>query len=182
MSAHAYAHPAPTARRNGADRRESLVAWLLGGVLAALAVAAVVVALWPASEADKARDDGEQFGSAVAALYYADSAAEVDAALVDMRDAAADSRSHAGDAVAEQVSDQADALERAADGFVGSRTADDSFSQDLYQAELDVAVDDLTNTADDFATNAPEVQQAFWDGFDTGFNGNETATTTSSLD
>jgi hypothetical protein len=168
MSTDAYANPAPTAPRIGADRRESLVAWLVGGVLAAVAVAAVIVALWPASEADKARDDGEQFGSAVAALYYADSAEEVDAALVDMRDAAADSRSHAGDAVAEQVSDQAGALERAADGFVGSRTADDSFSQDLYQAELDVAVDDLTNNADDFATNAPEVQQAFWEGVDAG--------------
>jgi hypothetical protein len=182
MSTASYASPSLSARRARADRRQSLVAWLVGGVLAAAAVAAVVVALWPASEADRARNDGERFGAAVAALYTADSAEEVDAALVDMHDAAVDTREHAGDAVAEQVSDQADALERAADGFVGSRTADDSFSRDLYQAELDVAVDDLANNADDFQSTGPDVQQAFWDGYETGVAGNETATTTSSLD
>ena len=182
MSTASYVSPSLSARRLGADRRESLVAWLVGGVLAAAAVAAVVIALWPASQADKARDDGKQVGAAVASLYNADSAEEVDAALVDMRDAAVDTREHVGDAVAEQVSDQANALERAADGYVGSRTADDSFSQDLYQAELDVAVDDLAYHADDFRSTGPEVQQAFWDGYETGFAGNETATTTSSLD
>ena len=63
-----------------------------------------------------------------------------------------------------------DALDRAADGFVGTLTADDEFEQDLYEAELDVAVDDLTSQAEDFRTTGPEVQQAFWDGFDTGLD------------
>ena len=181
MSA-AYASPSPAARTAGEDRQKSLVSWILGGTLIAALLAAFTIAVWPASEADKARDDGERFGEAVAALYNADTAAEVDAALVDMRDAAADTREHAGDAVADQVSAQAGALDRAADGFVGERTADDAFEQDLYQAELDTAVDDLTGQADDFRDQGPEVQQAFWDGYETGVNGNADATTTSSLD
>ena len=152
------------------DRLSAIVRWVTVGVLASAAIAAIAVAVWPASEADKARDDGERFGEAVAALYVAETPEEVDAALVDVHDAVADTREHAGDAVADQVSAQADALERAADGFVGSRTAGDSFEQDLYQAELDVAVDDLTSQADDFREQGPEVQQAFWDGYQDGVN------------
>ena len=112
------------------------------------------IAVWPASEADKARTDGEQFGQAVAQLHDAQSrrgrrrAGRGPAAATDTRD-------HAGDAVAEQVADQADALDRAADGFVGTHTADDAFEQDLYQAELDVAVDDLADQAEDFRTTGP---------------------------
>jgi LuxR family maltose regulon positive regulatory protein len=38
---------------------------------------------------------------------------------------------------------------------------------DLYQSELDTAVADLNDNAADFRTEGPEVQQAFWDGFQT---------------
>ena len=162
----AHTTPAPVAP----DRRTSLVRWIGGGALAATALTAMTIAVWPASEADKARADGEQFGQAVAQLQDAQSTSEVDAALAEVQTAASDTADHAGDAVTEQVNDQADALDRAADGFVGSLTADDEFEQDLYQAELDVAVDDLTGQAEDFRTTGPEVQQAFWDGFDTGLN------------
>jgi hypothetical protein len=124
--------------------------------------------VWPASEADKAREDGKQVGEAVSALYDATSAEEVDAALTDLHDAVADSREHAGDRVSSQVDDQADALARAADGFVGSHTTDDAFEADLYQAELDYAVDDLTSQASDFRAEGPEVQQAFWEGVQEG--------------
>ena len=86
---------------------------------------------------------------------------EVEAAAVDTRD-------HASDAVADQVDDQAYALDLAVDGFVGSRTSDDSFSVDVYQAELDTALADLACNAEDFRTTGPEVQQAFWDGFESG--------------
>ena len=41
------------------------------GLLAAALLAAVTIAVWPPSEADKARDDGEQMGQAVAQLYDA---------------------------------------------------------------------------------------------------------------
>jgi hypothetical protein len=57
------------------------------------------------------------------------------------------------------------------DGFVGSRTADHEFDAELYQAELDYAVDDLTTQASEFRTEAPEVQQAYWEGFEEGFSG-----------
>jgi hypothetical protein len=163
MSAtHAPARPA---------RRTSLVGKILGGTLIASALVAATIAVWPASEAEKARDDGEQLGQAVSNLYYADTEADADAALAEIDQAAIDSRDHADDAVAEQVADQEDALARAVDGFVGSRTADHEFDAELYQAELDYAVDDLTTQASEFRTEAPEVQQAYWEGFEEGFSG-----------
>jgi hypothetical protein len=144
---------------------------LAGGGAVAAALAALAIAVWPASEVDKARSDGEQFGAAVAQLQAADTTEEVDAALVEVRDAAATTADHGYDAVSSQVTDQADALDRAANGFVGSVTTDDAFEYDLYQAELDGAVSDLENNAEDFRTTGPEVQQAFWDGYETGLNG-----------
>ena len=83
----------------------------LAALLAVCVVAAATVALWPASEADKARDDGEQVGQAVNQLYYAESTEEVNDALYD-----------------------------------------------------------LSSQADRFRTNAPEVEQAFWEGVDSGLN------------
>jgi hypothetical protein len=141
----------------------------LGGVLAA-ALAALTLALWPASEADKARDDGEQVGTAVSHVYEADNSAEVDAAVAELDAAVADTRAHAGDELAEQVDDQTDALSRAADGFAGSVTTDDEWDYELYQAELDVALDDLADNAGDFRGQGPEVHRAFWEGFESGVN------------
>jgi hypothetical protein len=163
MSTTTHAIPTPT-------RRRSLLRWIAGGLVTAAAIVAIAIAVWPASEADKASEDGKQLGEAVTGLYNATNADEVDAAVTDIRAAVSDTREHAGDAVANQVDDQADALASAADGFVGSRTSDDAFEADLYQAELDYAIDDLTNQADDFRTNAPEVQQAFWDGYQEGLS------------
>ena len=98
------------------------------GTLCALAAAILTIAVWPASEADKARDAGEQ----------------------------AD----------ERVNDATDALSRAADGFVGSVTAADEFDQEPYEYELDAALDDLADSAEDTREDAPQVERAFWDGFD----------------
>ncbi len=154
-------------RTRSSSRMSKLGPWLVGLLVAATLVAAAV-ALWPPSEADKARDDGEQLGEAVTALYYAGSSSEVDAALADVHDAVIDTRDHAGDAAYNQAVDQEDALARAADGFVGSVTADDEFEADLYQAELDVALDDLSTQAADFREQGPEVRQAFWEGYEDG--------------
>jgi hypothetical protein len=142
-----------------------------GGTALAATLSVVAIAVWPASEADRAHDDGERYGEAVAQLYNADSTAEVDAALTELDAAAADTRDHAGDAVSEQVDDQADALARAADGVAGTVTADDELEADLYQAELDIAVTDLTSQAEDFRAEGPEVEQAFWEGVDDGLSG-----------
>ena len=142
----------------------------LAALLAVCVVAAATVALWPASEADKARDDGEQVGQAVSHLYYADSTEEVNDALDELNTAVSDSLDHGSDALGEQVTDQADALDRAANGFVGALTTDSEFDQELYEAELDYALDDLSSQADHFRTNAPEVEQAFWEGVDSGLN------------
>jgi hypothetical protein len=158
--------PAPLA----SERRTTLARWIGAGTLAATTLTVLTIALWPASEVEQARADGEQFGQAVAQLQNAQTSAEVDAALTEIQIAATETAEHAGDAISEQVNDQADALNRAAEGAAGTITADDGFEQDLYQAELDIAVDDLTNQAEDFRTTGPEVQQAFWDGYDTGLN------------
>jgi hypothetical protein len=135
----------------------------IGTTILAL-LGAVAVLAWPASATDRARDNGEQVGQAVNHLYEADTAADVDAAVAELDAAVSDTRADVSGDVADQVDDQADALSRAADGFVGSRTSDDSFEADLYQSELDRALDDLTEGAGDFRGQGPEAQQAFWDG------------------
>jgi len=146
------------------SRTRRLARWILGGTLVVALVTALTIAVWPASEADKARADGERYGAAVADLHDATSLEEADAALSDLHVAAVDTREHAGDAVSDQVARQSDALDRAVDGYVGMRTTDDEFSADVYQAQLDVAVDDLAAQADDFRATGNDVQQAFWDG------------------
>ena len=161
----AHTTPAPIARRS------SLLRWLTGGTLGATALTVVALAVWPASEADKAYADGERYGEAVGSLYAADTSAEVDAALTEMEAAAAEAVTHGGEAVADQVSAQEDALSRAANGFVGALTTDDAFEAELYEAELDLALTDLTNQAEDFRTTGPEVQQSFWDGYEAGLEG-----------
>ena len=141
--------------------------WItLGGLTLAALLTALVIALWPASNTDRARSDGEALGAAVTALNEADTQAEVDAALIDVRDAVADTGDHAGDAVADQVEAQADALERTVDGAYGTATSDDALESDLYERELETAVDDLNDNAADFREEGPEVQQAFWEGYD----------------
>ncbi len=143
----------------------TLLGWITGGTTVAAFLALGAIALWSPSETDAARSDGEAFGAAVVQLQSATTASEVDAALVDLRDAVADTGEHASDEVSEQVQQQADALERAADGFVGERSADNEFDQDLYQLELETAVDDLTSQADDFRAQGPAVRDAFWEGY-----------------
>jgi hypothetical protein len=143
----------------------SLTYWITGGVAFAALLTALAIAVWPASNTDKARSDGEALATAVSSLNTASNQDEIDAALVDVRDAAADTRDHAGDALADQVETQADALDRAAEGAYGAATADDEFSQEIYQWELDDAVADLNGNAEDFRAEGPEVQQAFWEGY-----------------
>jgi hypothetical protein len=167
----AHTTTAPAAPAAGATRRTSLLRWVAGGTTVAAILAAGAIAVWPASEAEKARADGEQLGQAVSALYVAETTTEVNAALDDVQTAAIDARDHAGDAVAEQVAETEDALSRAADGFVGVHSTSDDWDAELYQYELDTAVADLEQQADDLATSGPEVQQAFFDGYESGLAG-----------
>ncbi len=166
MSAATTTTPSPATA--GVGSTASLLRKLAGGTSLAAVLAATAIAVWPASEAEKAYDDGERFGAAVAQLQTAGTTEEVDDALAEMHAAATETREHGNDAVAQQVADQEDALDRAADGFAGSRSAGDSFEADLYQAELDTAVDDLSGNAEDFRATGPGVQQSFWDGYQDG--------------
>jgi hypothetical protein len=143
----------------------SLIYKLTGGLTLAALLTALTIVVWPASNTEKARNDGEALGAAVSSLNSATSQEEVDAAMVDIRDAVADTREHAGDALADQADEQADNLDQAADGAYGMATADDEFSQDIYEWELDDALTDLYDNAEDFRSEGPEVQQAFWEGY-----------------
>ena len=150
------------------SRTRSLVLQSVGGVLAVASITVGAVLLWPDSEADKARDDGERVGEAVAAVQAADSESEADAALDELTIAIQDTRDHAGDAVAEQAADQEEALSYAVEGYVGMVEADDDWEADVYEAELEWAMDDLADNASDFRETGPEVQQAFWEGVEEG--------------
>jgi hypothetical protein len=140
------------------------------GVLIAAALTVIAIAVWPASATETARADGKQVGEAVTELYNAQSSDDVEAAQADLQTAISESRDHAGDYVGDQVNRQYDALSRAADGFVGTHTTDSEWDAELYQSELDVAIDDLSSNADNFRTEGPEVQQAFWNGLQDGLN------------
>lgn len=167
MSAVPSSTPAPARKTTLA----TWTTWVAGGLAAVAAIVVLVIAVWPASETDKARDDGERVGAAVSQLQSATTTDEVDDALAELQDAVHDTRAHGYDAVDAQVSAQADALDRAANGYVGSISSDDDFEQAVYDDELDTALSDLESNADDFRTTGPEVQQAFWDGYETGLNG-----------
>jgi hypothetical protein len=151
-----------------ARSRSSVVRWIAGAIGLATLITVVTIAVWPASAADKARADGKHLGQAVGDLYHAQSQADVEAAFDDMRSALDDTRTHASDELSNQVDKQADALNRAADGFVGAHSSDNEWDQDLYQSELDYAVDDLVNNADDFSNQHSEVANAYADGFQDG--------------
>lgn len=141
--------------------------FIVGSVIVA-AVVVLAVAFWPDSDADKARADGEQFGAAVTELTNAGSTAEVEAAQAEIRAAAEETRTHAGDQIADQAADQADALDRAVDGYVGAVSAESDWDYELYELELEVALDDLSDNAAEFREQGPDLQQAFWDGFEEG--------------
>jgi hypothetical protein len=146
-----------------------MLRWITGGVLVAAVIAALTVALWPTSEVDKARQDGENVGQAVTDLRNAETTGDVDDALDDLHSAVRDTRDHAGDAVYEHVDAQGDAIYHTVNGFIGAATSDE-WEQDLYEAELEDAVADLSSQADEFRTTGPEVEQAFWEGLQDGLD------------
>jgi hypothetical protein len=118
----------------------SRITTLLGGGAVAASLAALTLAVWPASETDKARDDGERVGAAVAQVQSAETAGDAADARIELADAVQQTRDH---------------------GY-------DDFESAVYEAELDAALDDLDSRAGDFRATGPEVQQAFWDGYATG--------------
>jgi hypothetical protein len=163
--------PSPTPTPPGAKTRTSLTRWIAAGAALCAVVAGLAIALWPASAADTAYDDGQRLGQAVTELRAAETYDDVDDALTEVRHAAADARDHAGDELDRQITDQGDALSHALNGFAGAVSTDSAWDQELYEAELDTALDDLSAQADEFRTGAPEVSQAFYDGLQDGLEG-----------
>jgi hypothetical protein len=144
--------------------------WLAGGALLAALLAAIAIAVWPTSATDRARDDGEHFGKAVAELRDAQTTSDVHDGLSDLHNAMRDTREHVGGALSEQIDAQGDAIYRAVDGSFGKRTADNDWAHDVYDDQLGGALDDLASQADDFRTTGSDVQQAFWEGVQDGLD------------
>jgi soluble cytochrome b562 len=150
--------------------RSSLFRWTAGGTGIAAVLATVAIAAWPASAADTARDDGERVGEAVVQVQEAQTTEEVDAGLAELDAAVNEARSHASEELDEQITDQADALDRTVDGFVGAVETDDEFEAELYELQLDDAVNDLADNGEDFRAQGPEVHDAFWEGVEDGLS------------
>jgi hypothetical protein len=161
--------PAHTPESDPRPRR-NLLRWAGIGTVVAAGLAVLTIAAWPQSETDKARQDGENVGQAVADLRTAETTDDVNDALDDLHSAVRDTRDHAGDAVYEQVDAQGDAIYHAVNGFMGATTTDDEWDQELYEEELETAVEDLSSQAEEFRTEGPEVQQAFYEGLQEGLN------------
>jgi hypothetical protein len=53
-------------------------------------------------------------------------------------------------------------------GYIGSLHSADDWEQELYEEELETALDDLYTQAEEFRTSGPEVVQSYWDGFQDG--------------
>ena len=147
----------------------SAVKAITGAALIALMLTALTIAVWQ-TEADKARDDGEQLGEAVTQVYDADSQSELDSALAEVDEAVSESADHAGDAVTDQAERQAEALDLAVEGYYGAVTTTDEWEQDVYETELSYALDVLSYNADEFRSTSDDVVEAYWEGFDDGFD------------
>jgi hypothetical protein len=154
--------------RTPARSRASIVRWIAGALALATLITVVAIAVWPSSETDKAHEDGKHLGQAVGELYNAQSQSDVKAASADIHSALGDTRSHASDALNNYVDKQVDALNRAANGYVGAHTTDNRWDRDLYQSELNYAADDLSYNAKHFRNQGSDVDQAYYDGFRSG--------------
>ena len=157
-----------SAIRTPTRSRASVFRWIAGAIGLATLITVVAIAVWPASAADKAREDGKHLGQAVGELYNAHSQADVNAASADIHSALGDSRSHASDELNKHVNKQVDALNRAANGYVGAHTTDSSWDRDVYQSELNYATDDLSYNAKHFRNQRSDVDKAYYDGFRKG--------------
>jgi hypothetical protein len=145
-----------------------LTRWIIGAVTGVAVVVVLAVALWPQSAEDRAYDDGQRLGQALTDLRTADTYAEVDAGLTDVRHAASKAHDHVGDALDEQLTKQQNAFFAAVDGYAGATTTDDAWEQDVYDAELDDALNAFDDQADDFRSSSDDVARAFGDGLQSG--------------
>ena len=125
---------------------------------AAAVAAAVVLALGAAgcgeSPEDEARDDGEDVGEAMRALFDAQTPEQAQEAVGDLRDAAGELTQDTADAVRPQLETQRSTLA----GAVGGSPE-----------EWRDAVQQARAQADAFRSGADSVANEFWRGFQEGY-------------
>ena len=128
-------------------------------ILAVTAAAALALAACGESPEDEAHEDGEQVGEAVRAMFDATSADQARAAADDLRSAADGLGEDAREHVRDQVEAQGGTLENAAEAFTEGDTAE--FRSQIQQVRAQ---------ADAFASGNDSVANAFWRGFEDGYD------------
>lgn len=138
--------------------------------LAAVTALALVGAGCGDSPEDQARDDGQQAGEAVRALYDANSADQAASAVKDIRAARDDLDSDTRKRVASEVDTQSDALRRAADAYRRGRSATSAQDADAARADLRSAVQEIRSQASGLADQDNSIANEYWRGFVKGYD------------
>jgi len=127
--------------------------------LVAAAMLALAFAACGESPEDEARDDGEQVGEAVRALFDSESLDQARTALEDVASATDAIDEETRDAVSEQVDTQGAGLSAAVDA--------------IQAGDLDglkSAVQQVRSQADSFQSGEDSVANEFWRGFEEGYD------------
>ena len=126
----------------------------------AAVIAALALGACGESPEDEAREDGEQMGEAMRALFDAGSIEDAQAAVGDLKKAVEELSEDTRPAVAEQVESQRDTLSDAGDALRARDTT-----------ELKAAVQELRAQGDAFRNGSDSVANEFWRGFEEGYDG-----------
>ena len=127
---------------------------------AAALLAALTLAACGDSPEDEARDDGEQIGQSVRALFDAQSATDAGKAIDDLRANVADLDDDVREHVKAQVETQRGSIESAARALASGDTA-----------ALQQAAQEIRAQADTFRSGTDSIANEFWRGVEDGFDG-----------
>jgi hypothetical protein len=130
------------------------------GAIAAAVLAALALAACGESPEDEAREDGEQIGEQLRALFDATSAEEAQAALEELGAAAEELEEDTRDHVGAQVDTQRTTLETAI--------------AELASGDVDgakAAAQQIRAQADSFRSGNDSISNEFWRGFEEGYDG-----------
>jgi hypothetical protein len=144
-------------------------------VRAAAALAAIVVAVGLAacgdSPEDTAHQHGKDVGTAFRSLTTATSAAQLQTATQDLKDAVGQVTSNDGDRVQDQLRAQKTHLDQLIGDFKRVIGAPDAAARDTARTQMQGDLQDLRAQAGAFQSSNDSVANAFWDGVQDGYDG-----------
>lgn len=138
--------------------------------LTAVVALALVAAGCGDSPEDQARDDGQQAGKAVRALYDADSADQAAAAVKDIRAARQDMDADTRKRVKAEADTQSDSLRKAADAYRRGQSASNPADVDQARQDLRSAVQDIRAQASALGDEDNSIANEYWRGFINGYD------------